>query len=403
MIRRRLGYLAGGALAAVALVALIGATTGGFPSRPRFQAVGVGTAAPATAGEITTTGNVTVGSNLHLTASTKGIEHGARGTANTPFIDFHSGATDTDFDVRIIGSGGTGSSGGGTLTFHAAGTSFATTDIARQSQSNTFTGGQQTIQATTGNARLYLKDTAAALDEKAWATTSELGLWQLFTVNDAGSGVASAITANRTGTTVDSVNLTATSVQANGSTIWTAGNDGAGSGLDADTLDGISSAGFIQTDAIGTTYVAYSASVTSRTSTTTNSCDSNLTLSLPNATRDYSLRAFLNFDGNGITANGWSILPQASTGTIVVDWHAWADTNTTAANAAPTANQGASGGDMDATFNAAGVATYVTVEGNVRVTAGTAPAVCIAWAQTASNATATDLNIGSYLQLTRLN
>ena len=39
------------------------------------------------------------------------------GTASTPYIDFHSGATATDFDARIIASGGTGTSGGGTLNF----------------------------------------------------------------------------------------------------------------------------------------------------------------------------------------------------------------------------------------------------------------------------------------------
>lgn len=48
-----------------------------------------------------------------------GIElGGVTGVANSPFIDFHSGATAVDFDTRIIASGGTGASGGGTLTFN---------------------------------------------------------------------------------------------------------------------------------------------------------------------------------------------------------------------------------------------------------------------------------------------
>ncbi len=37
------------------------------------------------------------------------------GTGTTPFIDFHAGATATDFDVRLIASGGTGTTGQGTL------------------------------------------------------------------------------------------------------------------------------------------------------------------------------------------------------------------------------------------------------------------------------------------------
>ncbi len=53
-------------------------------------------------------------------ASNAQIEIGAQGTANTPFIDFHSGATTTDYDSRIIASGGTGVTGAGTLTLTAA-------------------------------------------------------------------------------------------------------------------------------------------------------------------------------------------------------------------------------------------------------------------------------------------
>jgi hypothetical protein len=37
------------------------------------------------------------------------------GTGTTPFIDFHAGTTATDYDVRLIASGGTGSTGQGTL------------------------------------------------------------------------------------------------------------------------------------------------------------------------------------------------------------------------------------------------------------------------------------------------
>lgn len=35
-------------------------------------------------------------------------------------------------------------------------------------------------------------------------------------------------------------------ITANGNTVWTAGNDGSGSGLDADTVDGVQAAGFVQ-------------------------------------------------------------------------------------------------------------------------------------------------------------
>jgi len=41
------------------------------------------------------------------------------GTASTPFIDFHAGATSVDYDVRIIATAGTGVSGAGTLAITA--------------------------------------------------------------------------------------------------------------------------------------------------------------------------------------------------------------------------------------------------------------------------------------------
>lgn len=54
-------------------------------------------------------------------SSNGGIELGQTdGTTSTPFIDFHSGATVVDYDSRIIASGGSGVSGGGTLEFRTA-------------------------------------------------------------------------------------------------------------------------------------------------------------------------------------------------------------------------------------------------------------------------------------------
>ena len=42
------------------------------------------------------------------------------GSATTPYLDFHSGATAIDYDSRIIASGGNGTNGQGTLTYTAA-------------------------------------------------------------------------------------------------------------------------------------------------------------------------------------------------------------------------------------------------------------------------------------------
>lgn len=69
------------------------------------------------------------GNTLSLNGpGTAAIEIGRTdGTASTPVIDFHSGATATDYDARIIASGGNGTSGGGSLNFTSASSTFSGT------------------------------------------------------------------------------------------------------------------------------------------------------------------------------------------------------------------------------------------------------------------------------------
>lgn len=75
-------------------------------------------------GALTVGGGLTVGASVGIGASaaaTTGIELGdTSGTATTPYIDFHSGATAVDYDARIIASGGSGSTGGGTINITSA-------------------------------------------------------------------------------------------------------------------------------------------------------------------------------------------------------------------------------------------------------------------------------------------
>ena len=60
------------------------------------------------------------------TSSAAQVEIGRTdGVASSPYIDFHSGATLTDFDSRIQASGGTGTNGAGTITFTAATATFS--------------------------------------------------------------------------------------------------------------------------------------------------------------------------------------------------------------------------------------------------------------------------------------
>jgi hypothetical protein len=73
--------------------------------------------APANSQSVSiTTAGIVISSNTN-----NSIELGyTGGSATTPFIDFHSGATAVDYDARIIASGGTGANAGATLSFYAA-------------------------------------------------------------------------------------------------------------------------------------------------------------------------------------------------------------------------------------------------------------------------------------------
>lgn len=101
-----------------------------------------GTGTSTIAGNLTVSGTVTTGTSLNVGgtsnqritlisgASSHGIELGRTdGTSSTPYIDFHAGATATDFDARLIATTGTGSNGAGTLQLQA-GTLDLTGDLA---------------------------------------------------------------------------------------------------------------------------------------------------------------------------------------------------------------------------------------------------------------------------------
>lgn len=85
------------------------------------------------AGNKTLSGSLTTGTTVNIgtvatqrtTMTSGGSNHAIEigrtdATASTPYIDFHSGATPSDYDTRIMASGGTGSTGQGTLTITAA-------------------------------------------------------------------------------------------------------------------------------------------------------------------------------------------------------------------------------------------------------------------------------------------
>jgi len=73
------------------------------------------------AGAIYAGGSLNIaGATASFTAASVGVELGASGSSNTPFIDFHSSASATDYDARLIASGGTASPGQGDLRVRSA-------------------------------------------------------------------------------------------------------------------------------------------------------------------------------------------------------------------------------------------------------------------------------------------
>jgi hypothetical protein len=77
-------------------------------------------AAQLTITSVGTLSSLTATGAIIFPAQNAGIELGSTTTANTPFVDFHSSGNNIDFDSRIIASGGTASTGAGTLTLIAA-------------------------------------------------------------------------------------------------------------------------------------------------------------------------------------------------------------------------------------------------------------------------------------------
>lgn len=88
----------------------------------------------------------------------------------------------------------------------------AATDFARLSQANTFTQSGTTILLSSANPRLDWNETDAASDNKRWYASVNSETFSFGTINDSLGSAADAITINRTGVTVDSINLQATAV-----------------------------------------------------------------------------------------------------------------------------------------------------------------------------------------------
>ncbi|AKE44764.1 tail fiber protein [Sinorhizobium phage phiM9] len=164
--------------------------------------------------------------SIGISNSGAAIELGGRGVANTPVIDFHSGAVDVSYDARIYATGGTGANAGANLSYAAASHGFS----GHMDVAGTVTANDMIIDGAGTNNPDFLMYRLGVQVGGFYHDGTNLILRRYNTTTGSGEGYIS-IGGNGT-----------TDLKYNNNTIWHAGNDGAGSGLDADLFDGQDSA-----------------------------------------------------------------------------------------------------------------------------------------------------------------
>ena len=197
----------------------------------------------------TSFGWLSLGTGLTFSGTTLALDAGLATLAGlTPtannFIVGNAGGT--AWEVKTPADSRT-ALGLGTAAVVNTGTSGAT--IPLLNGTNTWSG-PQTLSATAPTYAFI--DTDAATDTGRLRFSFDSGVFALQALTDAGAFGATAWRVLRTGTTIDEFEVNATVIDINGTadfsvaptvggsnTVWHAGNDGAGSGLDADTLDGV--------------------------------------------------------------------------------------------------------------------------------------------------------------------
>ena len=150
-----------------ASVFIVDATNGSEDGLYRIGTMAAGTFATRMdiSNGVTIYNNLVVqGTTIVFSGASTIIEFGATGSSNTPAIDWHSSSSSTDYDVRMIASGGTASAGQGTLTFTAANIVFnavpvvPTYTVAGVPSASTYARGIIYVSNETGGATIAFSD-----------------------------------------------------------------------------------------------------------------------------------------------------------------------------------------------------------------------------------------------------
>lgn len=120
------------------------------------------------------------------------MEIGAVGASNTPYIDLHSSASSTDYDVRLLASGGTASIGQGNLTV----TANTTTMTGGLNAGGSITTGG-TFLSSAAFPQVRWNVTGEPVDGRLWQALGVGNTWQLRALNDADSASSVALAVTR--------------------------------------------------------------------------------------------------------------------------------------------------------------------------------------------------------------
>lgn len=361
-MRARVRNLSLGALAGVALVALIGA--GGFPSRPTFQQTTVRSTTPSLFFDETDAS--ATNQRWRWRAASEGL---VLQTCND------GSDTCTGDAISLERTGATIDSialAAGAVTLNGV----AASDFARLSQSNVLTSPGQSTAAvflSSTNPVTRWQQSNASANNKNWDFYAFGEALVGEAVNDANDASSPWVRIERTGIVIDSINLTATAVQANGVAVG--------------TIRSCTTACDVAGITVGQSAIVTKVADTSRASTATETADPDLQfLNVP--TGFYRLDFYLDWN-NGAGGTRWQ----------------WTDASSTLISMGMLA--------CDTTFSVLRVdavndatcasTTNTEYSGIARTTRGTTPGtISIDWAQSTSNAANTTLANESWLMLTRL-
>lgn len=181
----------------------------------------------------TMTGNLLIRNG----AAASGIELGKVASSETPFIDFHSSGNNNDYDVRIIASGGSATVAQGTLNVDAL----------------VFTKQNFTIwhAGNDGSTSGLDADLLDGLHGTSYVAKTGDTMTGDLTVYRSGAPTTGVVFLNQAQSRYLYYNgtyyeLAGAALVINGGTAWHSGNDGSGSTLDADTVDGIHGTSFVR-------------------------------------------------------------------------------------------------------------------------------------------------------------